>query len=112
MKEAIFSVEATLVETKEFSSKVNPDKKTGVLAIVEGVRFWVREDAINEAADFVDPAVLRPISRLGRITYGRTTEVVDLPRPDYEQSIQMPGVKELVSSRSDLEDSDVTKSEL
>jgi len=111
VKEAIFSVEATLVETREFSSKVTPNKKTGVLAIVEGVRFWVRDDAINEAADFIDPAVLRPISRLGRITYGRTTEVVDLPRPDYEQTIQLPGVKDLVKNRSELE-SDVTKSEL
>lgn len=57
VKEAIFSVEAKLVETKEFESRATPGKKTGVLAIVEGVRFWVREDAINEAKDYIDPAV-------------------------------------------------------
>jgi hypothetical protein len=57
VSEAIFSVEATLVETREFESRVTPGKKTSVLAIVEGLQFWVREDAINEAADYVDPAV-------------------------------------------------------
>lgn len=57
VREAIFSVEGHLVETKEFESKVTPGKKTGVLAIVEGSRFWVREDAINEAQDYIDPAV-------------------------------------------------------
>jgi flavin reductase (DIM6/NTAB) family NADH-FMN oxidoreductase RutF len=55
--EAVFSIEAKLVETKEFESKATPGKKTGVMAIVEGVRFWVREDAINEAKDFIDPEV-------------------------------------------------------
>jgi hypothetical protein len=50
-------VEAALVETREFESRATPGKKTGVLAIVEGLRFWVREDAINESGDFVDPAV-------------------------------------------------------
>src|ERR1700761_5172850 len=57
VREAIFSVEARLVETREFESRSTPGKKTGVLAVVEGLRFWVREDAINETQDFVDPAV-------------------------------------------------------
>jgi flavin reductase (DIM6/NTAB) family NADH-FMN oxidoreductase RutF len=56
-REAIFSIEAKLVETREFESRATPGKKTGVLAVVEGVRFWVRDDAINEGGDFVDPAV-------------------------------------------------------
>jgi flavin reductase (DIM6/NTAB) family NADH-FMN oxidoreductase RutF len=57
VKEAIFSIEAKLVETKEFESKATPGKKTGVLAIVEGVRFWAREDAVNEDKNLIDPAV-------------------------------------------------------
>ena len=57
VRDAIFSVEAKLVETREFESRSTPGKKTGVLAVVEGLRFWVREDAINETQDFVDPAV-------------------------------------------------------
>jgi flavin reductase (DIM6/NTAB) family NADH-FMN oxidoreductase RutF len=55
--EAIFSIEAKLVETREFESRVTPGRKTGVLAVVEGIRFWVREDAINQAQDFIDPSV-------------------------------------------------------
>jgi len=57
VQEAVFSVEAKLVETREWESKVEPARKTGVLAIVEGVRFWVREDAVNEEGTLIDPAV-------------------------------------------------------
>ena len=64
VQEAIFSVEGKLVETREFESRVTPGKSTGVLAIVEGLRFWVREDAINEAQDFIDPSVRLAVSKL------------------------------------------------
>ncbi|KAF2683748.1 hypothetical protein K458DRAFT_418734 [Lentithecium fluviatile CBS 122367] len=57
VQEAVFSIETQLVETREWESKVTPGKKTGVLAIVEGVRFWVREDAIDEEGVLIDPAV-------------------------------------------------------
>ncbi len=73
------------MSTQEFESRATPGKKTGVLAIVEGVRFWVREDAINEERNLIDPAILRPISRLGGIMYGRTAEGVELPRPDFAE---------------------------
>jgi len=85
VKEAVFSVEAKLVETKEFESRATPGKKTGVLAIVEGVRFWAREDAVNEERSLIDPAVLRPVSRLGGIMYSRLLEGFELPRPDWEE---------------------------
>lgn len=57
VKEAIFSVEGKLESTREFESRATPGKKTGVLAIIEGTRFWVREDAINEDRSIIDPAV-------------------------------------------------------
>jgi flavin reductase (DIM6/NTAB) family NADH-FMN oxidoreductase RutF len=57
VKEAVFSVEGKLESTKEFESRATPRKKTGVLAIIEGTRFWVREDAINEDRNLIDPAV-------------------------------------------------------
>lgn len=31
--------------------------------------------------------VLRPISRLGGITYGRTIEGFEIPRPDFEKDL-------------------------
>ncbi|KAG8528881.1 uncharacterized protein KY384_006570 [Bacidia gigantensis] len=85
VKEAVFTVEATLVSTQEFESKATKGKKTGVLAIVEGVRFWVREDATNEERNLIDPGVLRPMSRLGGIMYGRTVEGVEIPRPVFKE---------------------------
>lgn len=30
---------------------------------------------------------MRPVSRLGGITYGRTTQAFELPRPDFEKDV-------------------------
>ena len=57
VKEAVFSVEGRLMKTEEFESRATPGKKTGVLAIIEGVRFWAREDAVNQDRNLIDPAV-------------------------------------------------------
>jgi flavin reductase (DIM6/NTAB) family NADH-FMN oxidoreductase RutF len=57
VKEAVFSVEGKLESTREFESRATPGKKTGVLAIIEGTRFWAREDAINDERSLIDPAV-------------------------------------------------------
>jgi flavin reductase (DIM6/NTAB) family NADH-FMN oxidoreductase RutF len=59
VKEAVFSVEGKLMNTQEFESRATPGKKTGVLAVIEGVRFWAREDAINEDKNLIDPDVRR-----------------------------------------------------
>ncbi|KAL4984627.1 hypothetical protein BDW68DRAFT_14230 [Aspergillus falconensis] len=83
VKESMLSIEGKLVETKEFESRGTPGKKTGVLAIIEGVRFWVREDAFDEETNVVDLKVLKPISRLGGLAYGRTTEAIEIPRPKF-----------------------------
>lgn len=88
VKEAIFSIEATLIETRQFESRVTKGKKTAVLAIVEGINFWVREDAINEERNMIDSTVLRPISRLGGITYSRTVEGYELPRLKFEDVVK------------------------
>jgi flavin reductase (DIM6/NTAB) family NADH-FMN oxidoreductase RutF len=58
VKEAVFAIEGKLESTKEFESRATPGKKTGVLAIIEGTRFWVREDAINKEKNLIDPAVI------------------------------------------------------
>ncbi|KAG9243472.1 flavoprotein-like protein oxygenase [Calycina marina] len=88
VKEAVFAVEGKVESLKEYESKGTPGKKTGVVAIIEGTRFWVREDAINEEKNIVDPAILKPVSRLGGITYARVIEGLEIPRPDYEQTMK------------------------
>lgn len=59
VKEAIFSIEAKLESVKEFESRSKPGKMSGTMAVVEGTRFWVRDDAINEDRNLIDPAVSR-----------------------------------------------------
>jgi flavin reductase (DIM6/NTAB) family NADH-FMN oxidoreductase RutF len=89
VKEAIFAAECKLMNTQEFESRATPGKKTGVLAVVEGVRFWAREDAINEDRNLIDPAILKPVARLGGITYARITEGFEIPRPDWEENREL-----------------------
>jgi flavin reductase (DIM6/NTAB) family NADH-FMN oxidoreductase RutF len=101
VKEAVFSIEAKLVDTTEWTSKSpnTPGKKTGVTAFLEGVNFWVREDAIDKDGVLVDPAVIKPISRLGGITYARTTQAFELPRPDYNEVTKDPEVEKLAAPK-------------
>ncbi|KAL8366944.1 hypothetical protein RB599_011130 [Gaeumannomyces hyphopodioides] len=97
VREAVFSIEGKVESLREFKSKVESlrefkskavaGKTSGTMAVIEGVRFWARGDAISEGRDLIDPAVLRPISRLGGITYGRSTEAFELPRPDFEKDV-------------------------
>jgi len=101
VQEAVFSVEAKLHRTEEFESKVTKGKKTGVLAIVEGVRFWVREDAINEDKNLIDPNVLRPMARLGGITYSRTLDGFEIPRPDWETESKDGKLESLLKDEQD-----------
>lgn len=57
VKEAIFSVEGKLESTKNYESRSKPGKRATTLVVIEGTRFWVREDALNEGQDKIDPAV-------------------------------------------------------
>lgn len=88
------------MDTKEFESPAT-GKKTGVLAIIQGVRFHVREDAINEDLNTIDPEILRPMSRLGGIMYGRTLDAVELPRPDFDEQMKSEDARRLAESKGD-----------
>jgi flavin reductase (DIM6/NTAB) family NADH-FMN oxidoreductase RutF len=74
VKESVFSIECKLVETREWESRVTPGKKTGVLGIVEGVRFWVREDAVDEEGVLIDPAVSYRLWHRRRSSFGLELE--------------------------------------
>lgn len=87
IKEAIFSIEAKLDMVKDWDSRFKPGEVTGTMVVVEGVRIWVREDALNEEQTLVDPAILRPVSRLGGITYLRAAEAFEIPRPNFEKDL-------------------------
>ncbi|CAK7243538.1 MAG: hypothetical protein STHCBS139747_005063 [Sporothrix thermara] len=100
VKEAVFAVECKLMELREFDSRAKPGKKSGTLVILEGVNFWAREDAINEEKNIIDPEVLRPVSRLGGITYGRTLEGFEILRPDFSTVKDAANSEELLEKAS------------
>lgn len=94
--ESIFSVEAKLVKTHEIASRAKPGTVSSVMAIIEGVRFWVREDAINEDKSQIDPSVLKPIARMGGITYARLGDMFEIPRPRFDDVKEDHQVKPLI----------------
>ncbi|GAB0134720.1 hypothetical protein EsDP_00003078 [Epichloe bromicola] len=84
--EAVFSIEVKVESVREWESRTSGDK-TGTMVVLEGVRFWAREDAIDSDRSLIDPAVLRPIGRLGGITYSRTNEGFELTRPKFDEDL-------------------------
>jgi hypothetical protein len=66
-----------------------------------GVNFHVREDALKEGGNVIDPAVLKPVSRLGGISYARMTTGFELPRPAFTKEVEKDEVKNLVKPKVD-----------
>jgi len=67
VKESVFSIERKLVDTKEFDAW----EEDWSACDYRECPFWVREDAINEDKSLIDPNILRPVARLGGITYAK-----------------------------------------
>lgn len=44
---------------------------------------------------------MKPISRLGGITYARTTQAFELPRPDYNEITKDPEIAKLAKSKGE-----------
>lgn len=83
--ESAFSIEAKLITTHEWESKLNPDKTSGTLVIVEGVHTWVREDILDKERKTIDISKYRPVGRLGAINYTTITDNgYPITRPNYE----------------------------
>lgn len=67
VKESIFATECKLVDLREWESRSTPGKKTGVTLMLEGINFWVREDAINEDKNMIDLKVCSTIHYLAYV---------------------------------------------
>lgn len=53
-----------------------------------GINFHIREDALNADKNQISAAVLKPASRLGGISYSRTTTGYELPRPNFKSEAE------------------------
>jgi len=83
LAEAAVQLECVLRATHE-THDAKTGAPTGAIVLAEVVRFHVAEGVAGRSPTgklVVDAASLRPVSRLGGVTYGRTSELYDLPRP-------------------------------
>lgn len=88
VQESVFSIEGKLIDVKEFESHAKPGMSVASVALIEATRFWVREDAVNEERSQIDLSVLRPVAQLGGISYGRVTEIFELPRTTWKDAVE------------------------
>jgi flavin reductase (DIM6/NTAB) family NADH-FMN oxidoreductase RutF len=99
--ESVFAVEGKLVDTKEFTSHAKPGYSIASIAVIEATRFWVREDAVDDR-DNIDLDVLRPIAQLGGISYGRVSEIFELPRKTWKTAVEeAPWLEELINTKAE-----------
>ena len=71
VQESVFSIEGRLCEVVDYKTRHAPVGPRGRLAIIEGIRFWVRKDAVDVHGKDIDLDVLRPVGQLGGIRYVR-----------------------------------------
>lgn len=86
VKESIFSIECKLIEMVDYKTSARPTGPHGKLAIVEGTRFWVREDALDQEKRNIDLDVLKPVGQLGGIQYARVTDTFELARSNWAKA--------------------------
>lgn len=79
VEESVFSVEAKVVDVKEFAPHA-PGMSSAGIVLLRATRFWVREDAANEDFSHIELDKLRPVAQLGGMSYGRVSSTFELPR--------------------------------
>lgn len=96
--ESCFSVEVKLLHSYDLFSVNDPNKHTNTTVLVQAVQFHAREDVINSDLNFLDVEKIRAVSRLGGISYGRTTEGYELPRMVHADEKDKEDYKQAMSS--------------
>lgn len=92
--ESKFSMECELLHYYDILNDQN--ERTGTVVLGKVVYFHVNRDIIDEESFLVDTKGLKPVSRLGGITYARTTEAYELPRPVWNKEKETDPVKALL----------------
>jgi len=79
VKEARISMECKLVQVVELGK----EKLSGAFVMGEIVQFHIDDDIFDNYR--IDPDKLNTVGRMGGVTYTRTTDRFDLPRPDLQE---------------------------
>ncbi|KAK9443200.1 FMN-binding split barrel [Metarhizium brunneum] len=110
VQESVFSIEAKVVDIKEFASSSEGMSLAG-LVLLKATRFWVREDATNSDASHIDLEKLRPVGQLGGISYSRIISTFELPRRRWEDEYPKSELLASLASRksNNSVDEDTTK---
>ncbi|KAF2166618.1 hypothetical protein M409DRAFT_66616 [Zasmidium cellare ATCC 36951] len=108
VQESIFSIEGRLIQTVDYKTSRPSSGAHGKLAIIEGTRFWAREDAIDADGKHLDIDVLRPLGQLGDISYSRITDTFKLARSSWKAATKEHGetLKELARDGEGDKDED------
>ncbi|KAK9236770.1 hypothetical protein V1525DRAFT_405895 [Lipomyces kononenkoae] len=94
--ESAFNIEAKVVDVLDVKSP-RSGAMTAKIFVLEGIHFHAREDVINQDKSALDMAKLKPVGRLGGITYCRVLDGFEIPRYDYGQQYQdEPAVRAIV----------------
>ncbi|RXK42549.1 hypothetical protein M231_00103 [Tremella mesenterica] len=82
--ESAVSLECTLLHSHELSGKGGNLTHTIMIGKIE--RIHVKETVLNDDKEqpVVIPEKLKPVSRLGGITFGRAVQFMEVPRPSWE----------------------------
>ncbi|CAK1364960.1 unnamed protein product [Cercospora beticola] len=106
VQESVFSVEGRLSEVVDFRLSRSPVGAHGKLAIIEGINFWVRADAIDSKGSHIDLEVLRPVGQLGGVSYARMSETFELPRSTWKKDYEDhdTGLRKMFGDRSTTKD--------
>ncbi|GAA5923375.1 flavin reductase family protein [Sporobolomyces koalae] len=92
--ESKFSMECELLHSYDIVN--DAQERTGTVVLGRVRYFHINEDIINKDTFLVDTAALKPVSRLGGISYARTTEAYELPRPVWKNEKERDEVKKVL----------------
>ncbi|KAL0571154.1 hypothetical protein V5O48_010809 [Marasmius crinis-equi] len=85
VKESLVSMECTLHFHHDITALDSQEiTNTLVLGLIKQVH--IRESVLSPDGSEVDPALLRPVARLGGVTYSRLTHGFDVPRLSWKAS--------------------------
>ncbi|KAG8758203.1 hypothetical protein FRC14_000508 [Serendipita sp. 396] len=84
VRESGFSLECELYQSVPLAPPATPDEPTSYLIIGLIKLIHVRNAVLDHTKRVVDPSKLRPVARMGDITYSTLGDSFRIPRPQWE----------------------------